>query len=70
MERKIQGNILLLINIEVWSEYPKQNMEILRTQEHDYLSYSIGNTIFPISVNFYAYSVSQRYLFVPAKLAI
>ena len=35
MEPKTQGNILLLINVEVWIEYPEQNMESLRTPEHE-----------------------------------
>ena len=44
---KIQGNILLLSSVEVWSEYPKQNMESLRTKEHNFFFYSSGSTIFP-----------------------
>ena len=35
MEPKIQGNILPLIKAEVSSEYSKQNMESLRTPEHE-----------------------------------
>ena len=67
---KIQGNILLLSNVEVWSEYPKQNMESLRTKEHDYLCYSVENTIFPIILSLYAYLIRQGYLFIPTKIAI
>ena len=67
---KVQGNILLLSNVEVWSEYRKQNIESLRTKERDCLCYSLGNTIFPISLNLYGYSISQGYLFIPTKIAI
>ena len=45
-------------------------MESLRAKENDYLCYSLGNTIFPISLNLHAYSISQGYLFIPTKIAI
>ena len=67
---KIEGNILLLSNVEVWSEYAKQIVESLITKEHNFLCYSLGSTIFPISWNLYAYSVSQGYLFILTKFAI